>query len=161
MSQTNDPFAPPAPTQGQPQDSPVDLSGLDAEYEKAEAADTEELPDGKFQVKVHAVRLNKSQNGNPMLQYDLLVLSGTHTGRHLFKNSVLTPASMPFFKGDLKVMGIALPKLSELANHLNAMLDVALEVTKKTKGEYANIYFNKLLKVPSGEAPAESGPIPF
>ncbi len=160
MNTNDNTFDPPVAAPSAASTAQVDLSGMDAEYDKAQAADTEDLPDGKYQVKVHAVCLNKSQSGNPMLQYDLLVLSGAHTGRHLFKNSVITPASMPFFKGDLKVMGIQLPKLSDLNNHLEAMLDLALEVTKKTKGEYANIYFNKLLKVPSAE-PADDGPTPF
>ncbi len=68
----------------------------------------------------------------------------------IFKNSVITPNSMPFFKADLKVMGIELAKLSDLPGRLDAMLDQTLEVTKKTKGEYANIYFNKRLQLAAG-----------
>mgnify|MGYP000033816469 CR=1 FL=1 len=154
----HDPFSPnPAPA---PQALNIDLEQFDDEYEKAEAAESDDVPDGKYQVRIHAVRLNKSQAGNPMLQYELLVVSGQHTDRHIFKNSVITPNSMPFFKADLKVMGIQLPKLSELPNHLEGMLDQALEITKKTKGEYANVYFNKRLLAPPSESPA-NGPIPF
>ncbi|MBE7461914.1 MAG: DUF669 domain-containing protein [Planctomycetes bacterium] len=136
-------------------DPSVDLSALDGEYAKVEAAEVDEIPDGKYQARVHSVRLTKSQSGNPMLQFDLVILTGAHAGRHLFKNSVFTPAALPFFKADLKVLGLDVPKLSDLPKHLDAMLDVSLEVTKRTKGEYANLYFNKRLQIPAGIPPAD------
>jgi len=143
MSNTHDPFNfTSTPAAAAPS---VDLSQYDADFEHAEAAESEEVPDGKYQVRVQAARLNKSQAGNPMLQYDLVVISGQHTGRHIFKNSVLTSNAMPFFKADLKVLEIELPKLSDLPNRLDVMLDQTLEITKKTKGEYSNVYFNKRL----------------
>jgi len=41
------------------------------------------------------------------------------------------------------VCGLDLEKLSELRGKLGKLLDVMLEVTKKTKGENENIYFNR------------------
>ena len=138
----------------------VDLSGMYDDFEGAEARDSEEVPDGKYQVRIHKAKLEKTKNGNPILKYDLLVISGSLAGRHLFKNSVLSFQSLPYFKGDLKIMGIELAKLSDLPGRTVDMLDLALEVTKKTRGEYVNVYFNKLLDIPSdGETP--KGPIPF
>ena len=157
MNQGNDAFAPAPPV---PDESSVDLSGLDAEYEQAKAANMEEIPDGKYQAAIRGVRLGKTQNDNPMLQYDMVILSGAHEGRHIHKTSVFTAASLPFFKAEMKILGIQLAKLSDLPNHLGAMLDLTLEVTKKTKGEYSNTYINKLLKVPPGGT-APDGPIPF
>lgn len=154
----HDPFShTPAPA---PEALNVDLTQFDDDFEKAEAAQGDDVPDGKYQVRIQAVCLNKSQAGNPMLQYDLLVLFGPHAQRHIFKNSVITQNSMPFFKADLKVMGIQIPKLSDLPNHLDGMLDLALEVTKKTKGDYSNVYFNKRLLTAPSDVPA-AGPIPF
>jgi len=158
MIQENDAFAPGgAPEQW---DAAAELAGLDEEYGKAEAMSSEEVPDGKFQVRVKSVRLDKSRNGNPMLRYDLVVISGAQVGRHIFKNAVITPNSLSFVKGDLKLLGVTLGKLSELPNHLEALLDKGLEVTKRTKGDFVNVYFNRLLQVPAAEAPA-GGPIPF
>lgn len=148
------PFAP--GTSGAEQ--PVDLSALDAEFEQAETATSEEVPDGKYQARIHGVRMNKTQKGDPMLQYDLIVLSGSQQGRHLFKNSVLTPAAMPYVKGDLKLLGVTLARLSELPDRLPELLDKTVEVTKKTKEERSNVYLNRLLKLPAGAA---SGPTPF
>jgi len=140
-----------------------DLSVYDDEYAQAEAPDFEELPDGKYQVTVHAVRLGESQKGDPMLKWDLVVISGPCEGRHLFKNAVITSASLPFVKGDLKVLGLALPRFSELPQHLEGLLDKRLLVTKKTREEFTNVYFNRLLDVPAGggETTADGKPIPF
>jgi hypothetical protein len=139
------------------------LSVYDAEYAQAEAPDFEELPDGKYQVTVHGVRLGESQKGDPMLKWDLVVISGPCEGRHLFKNAVITSASLPFVKGDLKMLGLVLPRFSELPQHLDGLLDKKLQVTKKTRDEFANVYFNRLLDVPAagGAGPVEGGPGPF
>jgi len=161
MTDPIDPFVAPISQNGQTA-IPIDLSDLDSEYEKAQAAARQDVPDGKYQCKIHGVRINKSQNGNPMLQYDLAVISGEHAGRHIFKNSMLTPPSMPYFKAELKTLGIQLSKLSELGNSLEAFLDLVVEVTKKTKPdqERANVYINRRLQIPAGEQAAD-GPTPF
>jgi hypothetical protein len=159
MSDNTNPFNP-VPS-SETTDGVNDLAGLDAEFEKTEAADTDELPDGKYQVRIHGVRLDKTMNGAPMIKYDLLVISGTHEGRHLFKNSVISPSSLPFFKADLKILGVQLQKLSDLPDHLIHMLDITLEATKKTKGEYANVYFNKKLTIPQNNPSPADGSIPF
>jgi hypothetical protein len=83
----------------------------------------------------------------------LEIISGSQAGRHIFKNSVITQASLPYVKGDLKTLGLELGKFSELAGRLEELLDKTLEVTKRTRGEYTNVYFNRRLKIaaaPSG-----------
>ena len=157
MTDSSTPFDPQASS---PYGAPPDLSAFDDEYDTVDPADTDEVPDGKYQVRVQAVKLDRSQKGDPMLKWDLVVLSGQHANRHIFKNAVITQASLPFVKGDLKTLGLELPKLSELPNHLDRLLDHALEITKRTKGEYTNVYFNKRIEVPDGEAIPE-GQVPF
>src|SRR5690606_20433713 len=63
-----------------------DLSAFDDEYNEAEVPTYEEVPDGKYQVRVHRAELGNSQAGDPMLKWDLIVISGQHAGRHVFKN---------------------------------------------------------------------------
>jgi len=138
----------------------VDLTAFDEEYEQAEAADFDEVPDGKYQVRIESVRMAESQKGDPMIKWDLIVISGQFEGRHIFKNSVITQASLPFVKGDLKTLGLQLPKFSELPNHLEELLDKRLQVTKKTKDEFTNVYFNKLLAIPEGGG-LQGEPAPF
>lgn len=128
----------------------ADLADFDDEFDDAEAPNFEEVPDGKFQVRVQRVELGTSQAGNPMLKWDLIVLSGQHAGRHIFKNSAITHKSLPFIKGDLQTLGVQLPKFSDLPNHLDALLDQTLEVTKRTKGEFTNVYYNRQIDLPPG-----------
>ena len=97
-----------------------------------------------------------------MIKFDLEVLSGSHAGRHIFKNSVITQASLPYVKGDLRTLGLELSKFSELSGRLDELLDVTLEITKRTRGDYSNVYFNRRIRLAStsnGEAPPKD--IPF
>ena len=52
------------------------------------------------------------------------------------------PNTLKFVKTDLHICGLDLEKLSDLPRNLSKLLDVKLEVTKKTKGDNENIYFN-------------------
>jgi hypothetical protein len=125
----------------------VDLTSFDDEFASVEAPSQEDVPDGKYQVRIDSVRLEHSQKGDPMIKWDLVILSGSHAGRRIFKNSVITAASLPFVKGDLKTLGLVLTKFSELAGRLEELLDVTLELTKRTKGEYSNVYFNRRIQI--------------
>ena len=44
-------------------------------------------------------------------------------------------------------MDVSALKLSELPNRLGELLDVTLEVQKKTNGEYTNVYLNKRIEI--------------
>ena len=83
----------------------VDLTSFDDDFATAEAPEYDEVPDGKYQARIESVKLESSQKGDPMIKFDLEVLSGSHAGRHIFKNSVITQASIPYVKGDLKTLG--------------------------------------------------------
>jgi hypothetical protein len=52
---------------------------------------------------------------------------------------------MKWLKGDLQTCGMQLDKVSNLQARLPELLDTKLEVTKRTRGEHENIYFNKTL----------------
>ena len=137
----------------------VDLTAYDDEFATAEAADSDEVPDGKYQVRIDKVKLERTQKGSPMIKWDLIVIAGSQTNRPIFKNSVITPAALPFVKGDLKTLGLNLAKFSELQQRLEELLDVTLEVTKKTRGEYTNVYFNKRLQLAAGAAKPAPPPV--
>jgi len=146
----------------EPSHSNVDLSGFDDDFASAEAPSLEEVPDGKYQVRIDGVRLEHSRKGDPMIKWDLMVISGSQSGRRIFKNSVITPAALPIVKSDLKTLGRNLTKLSELQPRLAELLDIALEVTKRTRGEYSNVYFNRRIQVAASSRPQSSvGDVPF
>jgi hypothetical protein len=136
----------------------IDLSIFDDDYEAAEAPSFEEVPDGKYQTRIQRAALTHAQSsGEPMIKWDLVVISGELEGRHIFKNAVLTNKTLPFIKGDLLKLGLELTRISELPDRIAEVLDKAVEITVRTKGEYTNVYFNKLLDIP----PATAGEIPW
>ena len=143
--------------------NPVDLSSFDDDFEAVESPSFEEVPDGKYQARIDSVRLEKSQKGDPMLKWDLVIVSGAQADRHVFKNSVISAAALPFVKGDLKTLGMVLGKFSELSTRLDELLDLHVEITKRTKGDYTNVYFNRRIQLAAasdGEF-ASSEDIPF
>jgi len=144
-----------------PEDATVNLSDFDQEFSNTEAPSYDEVPDGKYQVCVQGARLGSSQKGDPMIKWDLVVISGAHQGRHIFKNSVITQAALPYVKADLETLGMHLAKFSDLASRLDELLDLTLEVTKRTRGEYANVYFNKRLNVPRPTIDLPQDGMPF
>lgn len=53
----------------------------------------EELPIGRYEVKINSMQLTQSKNGDPMTKTIFEVVQGQYTGRYAFKNSVI-------YKGD-------------------------------------------------------------
>lgn len=135
----------------------IDLSAFDDDFDAAAEPEFDELADGKYQVRIDTAQVSKSSAGDPMIKWELLVIAGSHEGRRIFKNSVITDRSLPFVKGDLKKVGLELKRLSELPGRIGETLDKILQVTLRTKGEYRNCYFDKLLLM-SGEASSVDTP---
>jgi hypothetical protein len=143
------------------EDATVRLSDFDQDFSNTEAPSYDEVPDGKYQVSVHGVRLSNSQKGDPMIKWDLVVIAGSYQGRHIFKNSVITQSALPYVKADLQTLGMQLAKFSDLAARLDELLDLTLEVTKRTRGDYANVYFNKRLNIPRPTIDLPQDGMPF
>jgi len=139
----------------QPPVDSTDLTQFDEEFAAAEVQPNQfdEVPDGKYQIKVEKVELTRTQNGAPMLKWHLRVLGPQHRGRMMFRNNVMASnENIKFLKADLLACGLELGKLSDLPGRLGELLDVALEVTKKTRGEYANVYLNKRIVLDDSDA---------
>lgn len=133
----------------------VEEEGKDVEYT--------EVPDGSYNVKVDKVDLKNSQNGNPMLAWQLRITGPTQANRVLFRyNMLMNENNVKWLKKDLIICGIKLSKLSDLANHLEDLLDINLEVTKKTNGDFENVYFNKFITEGGGaETSSMEDDVPF
>ena len=149
----------------QPPVDSADLAVYDDDYAAADVQPNQfdEVPDGKYQIKVEKVELVRTQNGAPMLKWHLRVLGPQHRGRMMFRNNVMSSSeTIKFLKADLLACGLELGKLSDLPSRLGELLDVALEVTKKTRGEYANVYLNKRIVLDDPDADyqnAAQGPL--
>ena len=126
---------------------PIDLAQFDNSFRQEktqEAGDYDAVPDGKYQVTVEKVELTEARStGNPMIKWKLRIIAPQQVNRILWRNSVITNKTLKFIKTDLHICGLDLETFSELPNHLSKLLDVKLEVTKRTKGENENIFFNQ------------------
>jgi len=144
---------PEAPVAAAPRESSgtddLDLSQFDEDYASADAkpkGQFEDLPDGKYQVRVDEVELKETrETGKPMLSWKLVVINGEFEGRVLFRNNVITKKSIPFLKSDLELLGVTLERFSDLPSHLESLLDKQIAISKVTKDKYENLYFNTLL----------------
>jgi hypothetical protein len=129
--------------------SDIDLSQFDEEFEAApiEEREFDEVPDGKYQVQVDKVELTTAKSsGNAMLKWTLRIRGPHYAGRLLWRyNVIVTRENVRWLKTDLHTCGLDLVKLSELRDYLPRLLDVQLEVTKRTRGDSVNIYFNRRL----------------
>lgn len=127
----------------------IDLSRFDEDFAEASIEDREfdEIPDGKLQVSVDKVELTTAKSsGNALLKWTLRILAPHYAGRLLWRNNVMaTRENIRWLKHDLHICGLDLAKLSDLPSHLSDLLDVQLEVTKRTRGDNVNIYFNRRL----------------
>ena len=141
-------------------DDTMDLAQFDDDFVSAdvEEKDFEAVPDGKYQVKVDRVELTRSEtSGNPMLKWALKILGPTHKGRLLWRNNVIASKdNVKWLKQDLYTCGLQMDKLSDLPGKLETLLDVGLEVTKRTKNEFENIYFNRRIVLSDEDAVAPS-----
>lgn len=139
------------------------LESLDEAFAAAEVQENrtefEPIPDGKYTVFVDTAELKEAKNGKPMLALRLEILEGPHRGRKLFKNNVIQQNTVAILKQDLTRMGYAIDKLSELDPV--DLLDRKLEVQKKTKEGYENIYINKFLGFVEGGNDGEDSDTPF
>jgi hypothetical protein len=132
----------------------IDLAQFDGNFRTEhveERSEFDSVPDGKYQVSVEKTELTQTHtSGNPMLKWTLRIIAPGCIGRLLWRNNVITAKTLKFLKTDLHICGLDLEKLSDLPNHLADLLDVKLEVTKRTKGDNENIYFNRRIDTTSG-----------
>lgn len=144
--------------------SDLDLAQFDDDFAEApvEEREFEDIPDGKYQVNVEKVELTRAQSsGNPMLKWTLKILGPRFAGRLLWRNSVMaSKENLKWLKTDLHTCGLEVEKLSDLPARLGDLLDVKIEVTKRTKGENENIYFNRRIVV-EDLAPEDDSLAPF
>ena len=137
----------------------VDLSVFDAPFATAQVPERNEVPDGRYRVRVDEVRLERSPNGCPLLKWDLSITTGQFTKWHVFKTIAITTASVPIIKSDLVVLGLHLEKFSDLPLHLESLRGKTLEVSKRTKGNFLNVYFlKKSRKKSQAESSNDSAP---
>ena len=127
----------------------TDLAHFDDVYKDSEVDEDgfDTVPDGKYQVNVDRVELVRTTKGDPMLKWTMRILGPNFAGRNLWRYNVMaSDENIRWLKRDLYACELRLTRISELPANLERLLDVRLEVTKRTKGEYESIYINKRIR---------------
>lgn len=137
--------------------SAIDLARYNDEFRSApvEEREFDEVPDGKYQVNIDRAELARSQSTDaPMLTLTLKVLGPTCTGRILWRNytwehEIDKTRAFLFtrLKTDLATCGVVINELTELPARLGDLLDVKLEINKRTKEGHSNIYVNRRIVI--------------
>jgi hypothetical protein len=134
----------------------LDLSSLDGDFATVSAASMRcPVPDGRYHVQVEQVQLTCSRTSQlPVLKWKLRILNPPFAGRCLFKNHALSSLdNLRWLKHDLHLCGLDLDKLSDLPFHLDRLFGIELQITKRTRGEWENVYFDHWLSPGSGAGP--------
>jgi|GEM_PF-735484 len=130
-------------------DNVFDLEQFDGDFaatEYDETAHAEGLPDGRYQMSVERVTLERSKAGNAMLLWQLRVVGPRHAGRRFWhRNMIISKKNMSWLKHDVYTAGVRVEKVSDIPAHLEEFRDVLLEVQLKTKGDSQNSFINKRL----------------
>ena len=76
-------------------------------------------------------------------------------GRLLWRNNLLaSDDNVRWLKKDLFACDVKLTRVSELPANLGRLLDIHLEVMKRTRGEFDSVYINKRIKTPDEDPSA-------
>ena len=97
-----------------------------------------------------------------MLKWRLRITGEDQKNRIMFKNRAITSTTIEWVKKEMNVFGVELEPFSSLPQKLGELMNVEVMISKVTKGEHENIYFNKRLSPPTADRLAElSDDLPF
>ncbi len=146
----------------------VDLRRFDDDYRRAQVEQAPppqyvSVPDGKYRVSIEHVELTTAKaSGNPLLKWKLRITGDDQKHRVIFKNRAITSSTIDWVKKEMNVLGVELEPFSSLPDKLGELVNVELMISKVTKGEYENVYFNKRLSPYAADQLAElSDDLPF
>lgn len=128
-----------------------DLALFDDDFIAAdvEERDFESVADGKYQVKIDSLELTRSEMaGKLMLKWTLKILGPKLQGTPLWRYSLIsTKENVKWLKKDLHTCGMKIDKISDLPEKLDTIIGVGLNITKRTKNGYENIYINSRISL--------------
>jgi hypothetical protein len=133
-----------------------DLEALDDAFAVARLEPS--LPDGTYRAHVQRVDLTRAQaSGRPLIKWTLRVLEpgSARPGRHLWRNLVLSPETLPWLRHDLELCGLRVARLSDLPNRLEELTGREIDVRVRSRKGYLDVFLIRAHPVPA-RAPAAS-----
>jgi len=100
------------------------------------------VPDGAYSVHVQRVDVTRAQtSGRPLIKWHLRILGPSSTGRHIWRNLVLSAETFSWLKRDLKLCGVTVERLSDLPPRLEDLAGLELDVRVRTQNGFLDVYF--------------------
>ena len=104
------------------------------------------VPDGRWQGRITSATLKRATSARPMIEWEITVTTeGPQAERVVVVRWVITEKTLKWIKEALLTVGLAVPKISTVADHLPTVTGALIDFTIRTKGESRNVYFNRRL----------------
>jgi hypothetical protein len=131
-----------SPTPQQPADnSVIDLSNLDPLFARAPAYDGDDLPPGRYHVRVKDAVLEQVRENEFSFKWELTVTAGPFVDWQFCKYIFITGKRLHVIKWDLLAVGLNLENLSDLPQHLPSLRSRELEVAIRNRLHTQDIHF--------------------
>lgn len=127
------------------------LNALENDYQQAETAETGgRLPNGRYTAILNEARLYPPDERRPYPRFSTswIVTDGEYKGRYIYLSFNFTPQGFPYYKAFAKGVGVELPHLAMLPDHLQDFSGKIAQLTlaeQKNDPRYQNVYFDRLL----------------
>ena len=127
------------------------LNALESDYQQADTAETGgRLPNGRYVAILNEARLYPpdEKKGYPRFSTSWIVTDGEYKGRYIYLSFNFTPQGFPYYKAFAKGVGVELPHLAMLPDHLADFTGKIAQLTlaeQKNDPRYQNVYFDRLL----------------
>lgn len=127
------------------------LNALENDYQNADTAETGgRLPNGRYTAILNEARLYPpdEKKGYPRFSTSWVVTDGKYKGRFIYMSFNFTPQGFPYYKGFAMGVGVDLPHLSMLPDHLQDFSGKIAQLTladDRKDPQYQRVYFDRLL----------------
>ena len=135
-----------------PVDVESELEELEGAWDEAEDKGDSfgDIPDDKYQSKVSGARIVKSQSsGRMQIAWEFTIISGEYKNRKKWAyDGIETKENLDYVKTRLARLKLNIPKkIKDLPEVLEAAIGLTCEIQVKTRGDFQNVYVNKLIDV--------------
>jgi hypothetical protein len=121
--------------------SDFDLSKFDTQFARAPVYDGDDVPTGRYHVRVKDAVLVEVHENEFIFRWELTVVAGPFTGWDFCKGMMIVEKTLHIIKWDLLAVGLKLDNISDLPRHLPSLRGRELEVAIRNQGPIRDIHF--------------------
>jgi len=121
--------------------SDPDLSKFDSQFARAPVYDGDDVPTGRYHVRVKDAVLVEVHENEFIFRWELTVVAGPFTGWHFCKGMMIAEKTLHIIKWDLNAVGLKLDNISDLPRHLPSLPGRELEVAIRNQWPIRDIHF--------------------